>query len=321
MKLTLPAGWKDYDVLFISAIDPHGRNINNWTWNISLPAHFAQRNVNTKGVMADVISEKDKLIVKSGDYSYSFDKNTGYLSGVTASGKTLSLGNGPAFAGWNAKFKELLYYQEGQNTIIEAVYEEKNKCGMKWTILANGWIQLDYNYRPYGTSDYWGITFKYPETLVTGASLLANGPYRVWKNRTRGPLFGLHTKPYNNTVTGESWEYPEFKGYYSNFYAVEIQTKELPFKILSASEDLYLHLFTPQSPKHAAGSVTPPFPDGDISILHAISPIGTKFSKPETSGPQGWKNEYFPNPSTEIMSARLFLNLESSIWYNGQGLT
>ena len=170
----------------------------------------------------------------------------------------------------------------------------------RWTMYQGGWLKLEYEYYPHGNLDYAGVTFSYPENLVTGAVLLANGPYRVWKNRLKGNQFGLFNKEYNNTVTGESWKYPEFKGYYKNFYAVQIKTKELPFTIISATDNLYLHMFTPGKAKYSdkngvSGNVNPPFPDGNISILNCISPIGTKFSKPGSEGPQGQKNIYDSN--------------------------
>jgi hypothetical protein len=124
---------------------------------------------------------------------------------------------------------------------------------------------------------------------------MANGPYRVWKNRMKGTQFGVFNKKYNNTITGQSWNYPEFKGYYSNFYAVEIRTKELPITILSATNDLFLHLFTPQTAtnlKGVSGGISPSFPSGNISVLNGISPIGTKFSTAREEGPQGEKNIY-----------------------------
>lgn len=305
-RMTLPADWQQYDVIKISAADPHGRNISTWTWNITLPVRMAARIVSPAGAKAQVKEEGNMVVVQSGNTTYKFDKSNGLLAEVSNSGKKSSFSNGPVFAGFEPKFKELKYNQEGDNVTIEAIYEAKPRCSVKWTILSGGWLQLDYSYRPGGTADLWGITFNYPEGNVTGATLLANGPYRVWKNRMRGNGFGLFDKKYNNTVTGETWEYPEFKGYYSNFYAVEIQTKEQPITIVSATENLFLHLFTPQNPKHNAGSVTPPFPKGDISVMHAIPAIGTKFSKPESSGPQGAKNEFFPNQNTEPLNGRLF---------------
>lgn len=306
LRLNLPADWQQYDVIRVSATDPHGRNINAWTWNITLPAKMAEKIVKTEGAEAKVTDEADFLMVTAANSTYKFEKKSGLLTEVSISGKRTSFSNGPVFAGFEPKFKELKYTTEGDKVVVEAVYETKLRCSVKWTILPGGWLQLDYLYRPGGTADFWGITFKYPEENVQGATLLANGPFRVWKNRMRGNEFGLYNKKYNNTITGQSWEYPEFKGYYSNFYAVEIRTTEMPIKIVSATENLYLHLFTPQNPKHNAGSVTPPFPQGDISIMHAISAIGTKFSKPESSGPQGQKNEFNPNPNTEPLSGRLY---------------
>ena len=32
---------------------------------------------------------------------------------------------------------------------------------------------------------------------------MGDGPYRVWKNRRKGNQFGIWTKEYNNTETGE----------------------------------------------------------------------------------------------------------------------
>src|SRR5664280_486256 len=116
-----------------------------------------------------------------------------------------------------------------------------------------GWLQMDYQFHPVGKAENAGVTFSYPENLVMGATLMANGPYHVWKNRLKGTTLGVYNKKYNNTVTGETWNYPEFKGYYSNFYAVQVQTKELPFTIVSASNDLFLHLFTPTAPKFVKG--------------------------------------------------------------------
>jgi hypothetical protein len=176
-------------------------------------------------------------------------------------------------------------------------------------MMPGGWLQLDYEYTPKGSMDFSGITFSYPENLVTGAALMANGPYHVWKNRLKGTQFGIYNKKYNNTVTGQSWDYPEFKGYYSNFYALEIQTKELPITIVSGTSDLFLHLFTPEAAKYSgtrgvSGQVAPPFPAGNISFLHGISAIGTKFSKPEAEGPQGQKNVY---DGKVTLKGRLFL--------------
>lgn len=310
-RLDLPSDWQQYDVIKIIAKDPHGRNINSWTWNISQPAGMAAKLVSQSGASIQVKEEGNKVIVQSGDAIFSFDKINGLLTEVSNAGIRSSFTNGPVFVGFEPEFKELKYSREADNVIVDVIYDSKSRCSIQWTILPGGWIQLDYSNLTGGMADFRGITFNYPEGNVTGATLLANGPYRVWKNRMRGNEFGLYIKKYNNTVTGETWEYPEFKGYYSNFYAVEIQTKELPITIVSATENLFLHLFTPQAPIYNTGFVTPPFPKGDISILHAIPAIGTKFSRPESSGPQGAMNEFYPNPNTEPLRGRVFIKVGS----------
>jgi len=293
LKIDLPANKKDYDVLYLTATDPFGRQINTWSWNISQPDLMASRIVKTTQDKV-VSSEKGEFVIlSSANITVQFSKTTGLLMEAKVGDRIIPFVNGPVFVGDTVTFKELKHYQSGNNQVVEMIYNKSPECYAKWTMLPGGWLQLDYQYHPVGKTDVAGITFDYPENLVTGAVLMANGPYHVWKNRTKGTNFGIYNKKYNNTVTGETWEYPEFKGYYANFYAVQVQTKELPFTIVSATNDLFLHLFTPKAPKFVKGGVNPPFPKGSISILNGISAIGTKFSKPEAEGPQSQVNEYF----------------------------
>jgi len=306
LNLELPDDWKSYDVLYVTAYDQYGRNINTWSWNITQPKDFSNRIITTD-LQKVVTSElNNQITIKSGSTEIIFDKTTGLITGLKSSGKIVSF-NGMQFAGLNRSFKEMKNYYKDDNYIVELVYDSASYA--TWTVLKGGWLKLDYGYSPKGSLDYAGITFAYPENLVTGATLMANGPYRVWKNRLKGTQFGVFEKKYNNTVTGQSWDYPEFKGYYSNFYAVEIQTKELPITIITATDDLFLHLFTPATATNlrgVRGGLTPPFPSGNISVLHGISPIGTKFSSAQAEGPQGEKNVYISNENTKSLSGTLY---------------
>ena len=292
LNLSLPADWKNFDVLYVTAYDQYGRHINTWSWNITKPKEFSARVINNDNGKV-VASEANNLItIASGATEITFDKTSGSITGIESGGKLVSF-NGMKFAGLNRSFKEMKNYPKEDNYIVELVYDSASYA--TWTIMKGGWVKLDYGINPKGSLDYAGITFNYPENLVTGATLMANGPYRVWKNRLKGTQFGVFEKKYNNTVTGQSWDYPEFKGYYSNFYAVQIQTKELPITILTTTDDLFLHLFTPATATNlrgVRGDMIPPFPAGNISVLHGISPVGTKFSSAEAEGPQGEKNSY-----------------------------
>ena len=305
LSLDLPPDWKRYDVLYITANDRYGRNINTWSWNITQPEDFVSRLVviNQDSVMATEIDTL--LILSSGKTVVTFNKKSGLIADIKNNNKTISFGNGLQFAGFTSAFKEMKYYNLENKYVIELSYE--NACHAVWTMLPGGWLQLDYEYRPNGLLDFAGITFSYPENLVAGATLLANGPYHVWKNRLKGTQFGLFNKPYNNTITGQTWEYPEFKGYYSNFYAVEVRTRELPITVVTATSGLFLHMFTPEPAIYSMGvrgTMNPPFPSGNISFLNGISGIGTKFSTAEEEGPQGRKNIFDSN--NEPMKGTLY---------------
>jgi len=297
LNLELPGDWKSYDVLYVTAVDQYGRHINTWSWNIMKPNDFSTRISNSSASSMVSSSEIDnQLTVSSGNTSITFDKLNGSISSVKSKGRGIPFG-GFQFAGFRRTFKEMKNYAEDDNYVVEIVYD--SACFAKWTMLKGGVLKLDYGYSVKGSLDYAGISFSYPEDLVTGATLMANGPYRVWKNRLKGTQFGVYNKKYNNTVTGQSWDYPEFKGYYSNFYAVEIQTKEQPFTIISSTDDMFLHLFTPSPATNlrgVRGGMTPAFPSGNISVLNGISGIGTKFSSAQAEGPQGEKNVYNNEP-------------------------
>jgi len=294
INLNLPAKWDEHDIIYLTAFDPTGRLINRWSWNISKPGALVNRMVKQTEEVVHGGEQADYLYLTSGKTTVKVGKRTGLITEVSVGDKMIPFTNGPRFVGDSLTFKEISFRQSGKNGTIELSFNESPACFARWTMFPGGWLELEYQLHPVGKSSFAGITFDYPEKLVTGASLLANGPYHVWKNRLKGTEFGLHNKTYNNTVTGETWDYPEFKGYYANFYAVQLQSKELPITIVSATSELFLHLFTPQTAMFSKGGVSPPFPSGNISILHGISAIGTKFTKAENEGPQSQPNEYLP---------------------------
>jgi len=301
-----PTDLRSYDVFYLTALDASGKTLHTWSWNLSTPESMAQK-VTVKEKFP-VSSKEDAGFIRlsSGKTTVSFSKTSGLLAEVTVAGTVLPFGNGPVFQGDTLNFKSIRKYTSGNDQVVEVLFDQSPECFVKWTLKEGGLLQLDYQYHPTGKQEVAGITFDFPENLVTGARLMANGPYHIWKNRLKGVDFGVFDKKYNNTVTGETFDYPEFKGYYANFYAVEIQNKVLPFSIISATPDLYLHLFTPDKPKYAKGGVYPPFPKGNISILNGISAIGTKFSKAEEEGPQSQKNEYGINGKT--LTGRILFN-------------
>jgi hypothetical protein len=225
-----------------------------------------------------------------------FDKKSGLITAVNNSKGGISFTNGPVLTPGKQNFKSLKHGRNGDNEVVEMTYDGNLKS-VKYTMSPSGILKLDYSYslydyNPTNQFDYLGITFNYPEDKVTGVKYLGEGPYRVWKNRLKGGQYNVWSKKYNNTITGESWDYPEFKGYYKDFTWVVIENKEQPFTIFTDTPGLFLRLYTPARPKGAKNdNNTPPFPPGDISFLNGISPIGTKFDGAENHGPEGGKNK------------------------------
>ena len=306
LDLNLPPNWKDYDAMYFTAMDPFGRQINTWSWNITSPGTKAEKMVKIGTDRATGIEDGDFIIMSSGKNQVTISKKTGMLTDVKSNGSVVPFNNGPIFVGMTPVFSAVKNYQSGDSYVVEVLYNTRPSANVKWTMIPGGWLKLDYDYKPSGQSDMFGITFSFPEDQVKGAALFANGPYRVWKNRIKGPQFGIWDKPYNNTVTGESWNYPEFKGYYFNFYSVQLHTTGSPITIVSSAYDLILHLFTPQNPKKGAPSVEPAFPTGNISFMNGISAIGQKFTTADQMGPQSQKNMYNANRNTEPLSGTLY---------------
>ena len=231
------------------------------------------------------------LTIIQDDITYYFDKTSGCLQKVFNGKKEISLSGGPMLSTADQTLTEFKHYQKDQMYIVEPVYKGTNRFTVKWTFQPKRLPQLDYSYSIKGATDYMGITFNYPEQQITGMTWLGQGPYRVWKNRMQGTKLGIWKKEYNNTVTGESWIYPEFKGWHAGLYWVQVQSKEANFVIYTGDQNFFLQMLQPQRPVAAPNDNTyPAFPKSSIGFMHAISPIGTKFQPAEVMGPQSLKN-------------------------------
>lgn len=292
-NLGLPVFWRKSDALYLTAYGPDKKEIFTWSWAIHAPVAAPANTAalaNTAGIK---ITETDNTLrVKCDGISYYFDKTTGYIQKVVKPIGTVSLSGGPVLAGVNTTLKQFAYKADKAQYTIDADYQGAAPLHVKWTFTHGKPVKLEYQYKQQGDVDFMGITFNYPEEKVTGMKWLGRGPYRVWKNRLKGPQFGVWHKAYNNTVTGETWGYPEFKGYHAEVNWVVIENKESPFTVYTADENTYLQMYQPAREQVALSNnnVEPVFPAGNIGFMKAISPIGTKFQAAEVMGPQSQKN-------------------------------
>ncbi|HVU98301.1 MAG TPA: glycoside hydrolase family 2 TIM barrel-domain containing protein [Puia sp.] len=318
LNLALPSHWQDYDILSLTAKDPGGRELYTWTWPIATPAAIAARLIDTAGSTPATANQTDSLItLTAAGITASFGKATALLRSVNNSKGPIPFTNGPTLTSGEAVPSHVVIRKEGNNTILEATYPKPSVCQLlRWTMYPSGWLKMELKYYP-PEYDYTllGASFSYPEKgqdSVKGVRWLGDGPYRVWKNRTQGVTLDIWDKAYNNTITGQGKViYPEFKGYFSNFYWMRLETARQPFTVACADKDVYLRLFTPGNPLKTY-NVAPPFPEGDISFMHAIPPIGTKSQKPENMGPSGARNMYYDYTRSKDYAKSLTLYFDFS---------
>ncbi|MEP6747319.1 MAG: glycoside hydrolase family 2 TIM barrel-domain containing protein [Bacteroidota bacterium] len=296
LQIKLPVNWKNYDVLYVTVNDRYGREIFTWSFPITMPSVVAGKMISKSGNDAVSFSELDSVYtVRAGKNTYQFNKLNGLLKEVRSGNDIIPFNNGPVIQEGSNNFAGFTIKKEGDSIIISSVYNKKNAFNtLQWTIYASSLLKMEIHYFPdaYFT-DFIGVNFSFPEASIKGVQYMGNGPYRVWKNRLKGNLFGIWNKAYNNTETGETWNYPEFKGYHSNIYWCKFITNGQPFTVLTENEDLFLRLFTPAWKTDQWHNYEPIFPKGDISFMQGIAAIGTKTQRNETTGPMGMKNIFY----------------------------
>ncbi|MGY4539854.1 hypothetical protein ACVW0P_004295 [Mucilaginibacter sp. UYNi724] len=293
LNLKLPSSWRRNDALYLTAYGPDKKEIFTWSWAITPPLAVAKKTIIPPPKSVIIVKENDGvLIVKCGGINYFFDKSTGYIQKVMKPTGTVSLSGGPVLAGIDNQLKSFTHQGSKRQYIVEANYQGVAPLHVKWTFTTKQPVKMEYQYTQHGDVDFMGITFNYPEDKITGMKWLGRGPYRVWKNRLKGQAFGVWQKAYNNTITGETWGYPEFKGYHAEVNWVVIENKESPFTIYIADKNTYLQVLNPSREQDGLqnNNVEPAFPAGTIGFLKAISAIGTKFQPADVLGPQSQKN-------------------------------
>jgi hypothetical protein len=312
LHLRLTRLWLRFDVLLIKAWGPDKKEIFTWSLPISHPATVAKTMHLSNRTVKPLIEERDSVFhVMVNKIDLLFNSENGLLVSVKNRDGEIPFNNGPILQEGQNNFKNFSYHFEDSNLVIESAYDKKNHFNtLKWTVYPSGIVGMDVKYFP---GDYFtlfdGVNFSFPEKEIKSVQYMGDGPYRVWKNRMRGDQFGIWTKEYNNTETGEApWIYPEFKGYHSRMYWCKVFTKNQQFTVMTSDEDVFLRLFTPAFKDDAWHNYMLNFPSGDISFMQGIPAIGTKTQRAETTGPMGAKNifyDYEKDPK-RAKSLRLF---------------
>jgi beta-galactosidase/beta-glucuronidase len=289
IQLTLPGNWQSRDALYLTVIDPDEKELWTWNWNLKTPSDYRQSIFQTGSGTVTATENSGTLTVTAGNLEARFESSSGKLLNVVEDGNTYSFGNGPRLVPSKSSSPVVNRWSEPNCYVIEA----QNTQGLdllRWKIYASGWLEMHYSYQLSGSYNYFGVTFDYPEPQMLAKKWLGKGPYRVWKNRMRGTKLNVWQNNYNNMIPGQAWIYPEFKGYFSDMQWLVLQTQQGNITVATDTPDMFFRLYTPQfgsNPQNASA----PMPDGNISFLHAIPPIGDKFTTPANLGPQSQLNQ------------------------------
>jgi hypothetical protein len=299
LKVPMPDGWKASDVLVLETHDPHGRLIHTWTWPVKSPGAKSAELLpaSTQAQSGDEQGHRltempDRIIMESSGVLVEIGRETGRLERVVSDGRDLPLAGGFIVGKETHPVQELEHFKKGNNLHVKVRFEDRSH--FEWILNEDGLLDLKAGYRmDKSRVPFAGVSFSYPADQVRGVRFMGKGPYRVWKNRMPGGNFGVWEKPYNKTVTGhEGFEYPEFKGYYANLYWVTLgDRQDHKITVYCRNHDIFLRLYSPdESPDPAKTTVN--HPPGDISFMHGIPAIGTKFKKADLLGPQSRPYQY-----------------------------
>ena len=297
----------DADVVEVTAIDPYGHEIITWSYKYWTKAGNFNRPTLRKNTQHYSYTEDgDLLLVKNGLRQYTFSKKTGRLMGVSVGDKKLSFSNGPRFVAakradrsqdgfynhddkqaFQKKTQYTEYADQGafdgfifSDSTLVANYQHGTINQVTWRFLADGGVYMNVDYYFNGVVDLMGICFDYPETMVKSKQWVGKGPYRVWQNRQEGPQYGYWQNDYNDPIPGESWDYPEFKGYFSNVNWMKLNTSEgaIGIELMTGKVGVY-------TPRDGRDHILYNLPETGISILTTIPAVRNKVNTTDLNGP------------------------------------
>ena len=297
----------DADVIELKAIDPYGKEIFTWSSKHWIKAgNFNKPTLHKNTQQYSYTEDGDQLLVKNGPRQYTFCKKTGRLMQVMVNGKKLSFGNGPRFVAakradrsqdgfYNHDDKEAFqkkteyteYADQGafagftlSDSTLVADYQHGSLKKVTWRFLADGGLYMNAEYNFYGVVDLMGLCFDYPEQLMKSKQWVGKGPYRVWQNRQEGPQLGYWQNDYNDPIPGESFEYPEFKGYFANVAWMKFNTAEGQFGIEQLSGKIGVY-----TPRDGRDHILYTLPETGIALLRVIPAVRNKVNTTDLNGP------------------------------------
>lgn len=313
LKINLPKDWKKADVLYLKVIDSQGKEL--WTWSYTWDKE-SQLPTSTLSSTPTLVETEALYEVTASQTVLKFTKNDGKLASVTQAGKTIGFKNGPQIIMARRGDRTLdgtinPDFEKGEDRIYKefACIDEEVNCSeslinltakkvenlikieasyhgilqkVLWTIHPDGLLQMDYEYEYNGVTELAGIYFDYPESMMRSKKWLGAGPYRVWQNRLKGTTLDVWENEYNDPIPGESFNYPEFKGYFRDWQWAQFKTTEGTIELFNKSSDTYLGVYSPRDGRDA---LLYTLPQTGIAVFDVIPAVRNKVNATDLVGP------------------------------------
>ena len=324
--LSLPDAPKQANALTVTAVDPYGKELFTWTYKLS---NVEDKNIQTDKTIPSVKENGDSLMVSINKRTYLFSKKDGRLQQVKVGDRLISLNNGPRLVvarradrsfdqfynhddpeAEKKKTTYTLYDDRGKfagfsvnkaandTLVVTANYRLGSFDRAEWRFAPDGAVMLRYTYNFNGVVDLMGVVFDYPESKVKSKRWLGYGPYRVWQNRIHGPQLGVWQNKYNDPVPGESFDYPEFKGYFSGVQWMNLQTSEGEIKLVPRNDKNYVGIY---QPRDGRDEMLYTLPATGISVLQVIPPVRNKVNTTDLIGPSSQPHWVRGSQSGEVV--------------------
>ena len=305
--INIPAAPADADALSVKATDQYGEELFTWVFKLKDSENI---NKDKAGGNRPTFSNNT---VKAGNVTYTFSATDGTLASVTTSKGDYKFDGGPKFFAYRrsdrsfdqfynhddpeAEKKKTTYTEytdqgkfvrltskDGANDtlIVTAEYALGSLQSAEWHIAPDGGARLVYTYNFNGVVDLMGVKFDLPEAEVESKQWLGHGPYRVWQNRTHGPQLGIWSNDYNDPIPGESFTYPEFKGYFAGVQWMKLNTKTGTITIQPGTDKDYVGVF---QPRDGRDKLLYTLPETGISLMQVIPAVRNKVNTTDLNGP------------------------------------
>ena len=292
----ISANYYHGDILELEAYSAAGDTLCTWTFPIKNTAEYYADHAPARSHAgkASVSQAADgTYVLSAAGATARISAKDGTLTELRRGGKTLPLRNGPVAVGMQMQLRDAHMRMQGDTAVLALKYDGAADS-LLWKMTPDGRLGLDALVLNYRTDNQFrgsaidrevrnlGFSFDFPEEQLSGIRYLGRGPYRVWKNRLKGPNYNIWEKTKNNTVTGEYYEplvYPEFKGYFADLYWVSLLSEDAsPVTVHTETDGLFLRVLTPEEPrdKEGRGNSWPAFPAGDISFLLDIPAVNSQ---------------------------------------------